>query len=123
MKSTKQKRSSRCRSAGLPARLKLLKSHPSCCRKKPATLRVRSFRSMAGWQFESKRFPELDLLLCLILPFAVLVGCRARLVGLKEQDLTQTFVGEDANRIRGCVRYGNRHVSFPLRLKRGHVNQ
>src|SRR5215510_7647985 len=78
---------------------------------------------MVGWQFESKSLAELDLLLCLILPFPILIGSGARLVRLEEQNLTQTFIGEDANRIRRRIRNRYGHKSFPLRLERCDVHE
>jgi cyanophycin synthetase len=58
----------------------------------------------------------------LVLAAAVAVRGRADLVGLEEQHLRHAFVGVDLRRQRRGVGELQRHVAFPLRLQRRHVD-
>src|SRR5690606_16122146 len=63
-----------------------------------------------------------DPLLAHILAGAVLVGDLARLVSFQEQELAGSFIGIDFCRQRRGVGKFQRHMAFPLRLERGHVD-
>src|SRR5690606_41710377 len=57
-----------------------------------------------------------------ILAGAVLVGDLARLVSFQEQELAGSFIGIDFCRQRRGVGKFQRHMAFPLRLERGHID-
>src|SRR5688572_105095 len=63
------------------------------------------------------RSSQLNLLLRLVLALPVLIRDGAGFIRLKEQNLAQAFVREDANGVRRGIGYGNGNKAFPFRFE------
>src|SRR5436305_4550926 len=65
---------------------------------------------------------QYDSLLCLVFSFTVGIAGFADFVRLEENDLAKTFISVNARRQGRAVGNFQGHEAFPLRLKRGHVD-
>src|SRR5207302_2812253 len=86
--------------------------------------RSRSLQTHPAGQFCARtlQLRQYDSLLCLVFSLTVRIAGLADFVRLEENNLTQTFVGIDTCRQGGAVGNFQGHEAFPLRLKRGHVD-
>ena len=83
---------------------------------------ARELRAFGARHHPASGLRQRHALLPLILPAAILVRRRADLVRLEEQHLRDALVRVDLRGQRRGVRELERHVPFPLRLERRHVD-